>query len=682
MDDAMEGSVSGLSSLEHDADADDFDLRILQTARDERRLKQALHSRVHVFGKARTHPRVGLTMANLERSNANAHDHAHAYALHRPLSRSSISASTDGSSPGDPAMHAPSSWGRKSRAKRDWIRSIACDPETASPNTASPPAMVLAPEREPDASADWDLTFELNEASMIASTPYIPRSTTLDEIRQRETDSQHLLRRLARVSHTPPAARPSRPSDRQLESAHDKSEPEPMPKIESKLQQRPEPEREPEPEPEPEPKSEPRPRPESDPEQIIPLPETTPHPDTTTPHDNKLSHDIKSPDILSPLKKPPETPLPPKTPVVTGAWLDTPALRSVPPSTIPSRPRPSSPTQSSPHKRRSSTPASRPSTIVPPLSVLRPSLPTSALQAVVFQAKSSDRRPSAEYGDSTLNSLQDLITDAPDAALEEDTLHGLQLPTVAPQNEAQRQRHQELLHLHRMNDRLRAARTSIRDASRGMKRVEDQVDQVDHIEQDTQGKTGQLFRRGCPCASTDGHEISFWRWVKSLVWQKRLQTLRQASNSKWRAWGGLTGLGIALTLFLAWWISEEIACEIYCHHAYAWSSPHPFSVNMNAPQYPFVLPTLFYRNFIRFWWLPIWSCLRWIYSSIWGLAGSVESEKATLVASALREMKGSIWSTATVTAPTMTMGSWVSGTHGEIVEDMGRDLGMMDDEPV
>jgi len=235
------------------------------------------------------------------------------------------------------------------------------------------------------------------------------------------------------------------------------------------------------------------------------------------------------------------------------------------------------------------------------------------------------------------------------------------------------------LHLHRMNDRLRAARTSIRDASRGMKRVEDQVD---HVEQDPQGNTVQPFRRGCPCATTHAHDISFWRWAKSLVWQKRLQTLRQASNSKWRAWGGLTGFGIVLTLFLVWWISEEIACEIYCHHAYARSTPHPFSVNMDAPQYPFVLPTLAYRNFIQLWWLPTWSCISWVYSSIWGSVGNVESERPTLVMDTLREMKGTAWSTATVTAPTMTTGHWTSRAHSQVAEDMEWDLSMMDDERI
>lgn len=559
MDEAMEGSVSGLSSLEHDTDADDFDLRMLQTARDERRLKAAVRDRVHVFGKARTHPRVGLTMANLERSNTNAN------AMHRPSPSSSIS-SNGGSTKGEPPMYAPASWGSKSRTKRNWMRSIAWEPETGPARDIKPgiktkpePAIDMKPEPEHDASAEWDLTFELNEASMIASTPYIPRSTRLDDIRQRETDSQHLLRRLARLSHTPPITRPIRSLRRDTEPAPAESVPEAESHPELVTEPILEPELESEPQRKRSPKQEPKQEPE--PDQFNTLSELKPQRDTTS-IDKKLPLDTLS--LETPI---PDTPLPPKTPVVTGAWQDTPAPRPPPPNTILQRPRSTSPTKRTPQKQRtsattvpvSSVPEEAPPVIAPPLSVIRPSLPTSALQALVCQAKSSDRRSSADYGDSTLNSLQDLITDAPDAALDEDTLQGLQLPTATPQNEAQRQRQQELLHLHRMNDRLRAARTSIRDASRGMKRVEDQVDHVDHVEQELQSNTVKPFLHDCSCATTHAHELSLWRWAKSLVWHDRLQTLRQVSNSKWRAWGGLTSFGIVLTLFIAWWISEGIA---------------------------------------------------------------------------------------------------------------------------
>jgi hypothetical protein len=35
---------------------------------------------------------------------------------------------------------------------------------------------------------------------------------------------------------------------------------------------------------------------------------------------------------------------------------------------------------------------------------------------------------------------------------------------------------------------------------------------------------------------------------------------------------------------------------MYCHHPYAKFSPYAFSVNPNAPKYPFVIPTLAWRG--------------------------------------------------------------------------------------
>lgn len=228
---------------------------------------------------------------------------------------------------------------------------------------------------------------------------------------------------------------------------------------------------------------------------------------------------------------------------------------------------------------------------------------------------------------------------------DEDTLQGLKLPTETPKNDAERQRQQELLHLHRMNDKLRAARTSIRDASRGMKRLDDRVEHGE--EGETGRKDDARKKRGvspvstsadCPCVVDGGH-ASILQSCRSLFWDERLKALRK--GTRWRSVGGLTGLGIFLTALAVWWLSEEIAwyvsflywysnfyewkhqtntktSEFYCHPQYATSSPYPFSVNMNAPRYPFVLPTLFYRSFIRMWWLPLYSLLSSFLSAFGG----------------------------------------------------------------
>jgi hypothetical protein len=200
---------SALSELENDAE-DEFEKRMIQNARDERRLNQALGGRPQAFRKARTHPRVGLTLDNLERNNVAAGADAHVKFESPP--------SSTGSTRSDPAIHAPATWGRKSRSNRNWMRTITYEGEQQQHEQQTPApaddtihdhydeADANVPRRSVedsplshkssihgtprnDQSQEWDLTFELNEASMIASTPYIPRSTVLDDIRQREIES-------------------------------------------------------------------------------------------------------------------------------------------------------------------------------------------------------------------------------------------------------------------------------------------------------------------------------------------------------------------------------------------------------------------------------------------------------------------------------------------------------------
>ncbi|KAJ4377862.1 hypothetical protein N0V83_000692 [Neocucurbitaria cava] len=695
--------VSGLSSLENDAD--DFEKLMIQNARDERRLNEALHGRVQAFRKARTHPRVGLTIDNLERNNAR-NDAAVGTNAHVKFESPP---SSSGSTRSDPAIHAPPGWGRKSRTNRNWMRTITYEadededqnqqtprPADDTPNGRyhdsyqqhvddaqdaniprrsvedSPLSHKSSIQGTPrnDRSAEWDLTFEINEASIIASTPYIPRNTALDDIRQREMeslreqavttarldriregspeqtlkrprsssaksvniapngasnteqatqgadspqkklrtrtnswqsigksqpvtgvgkedsltamyksaetvgtvgeevlvnsqkypsrptrhrreDSQDLLRRLARVSNTPSpgrvaASRPqtvfARQTDSSTQATVTVTAPAPTEREEEPVVEAPEP------------------------DDVVEPAVTTEEPQA--PRDAGIS--------LEPVPEPvPEaedgdadaTPMPmersilnPKTPVVTGAWVETPGPRTIRKlvSTLRSPSNNILRKDKSPEKTDAPTMEETLETVTAEVS--RPQLPSSALQALVQEAKANGREHSTDYGDSTINSLEDLITPlAANAGVEvdEDTLQGLQLPTSEPRNEAERQRQQELLHLHRMNDRLRTVRTNIRDASRGMKRVEDRVEHAE--EEGENGTKGKIVYTACPCATNGGHQFSLWKWWKSLFWQEGLKTERQAKNSRWKFWGGLTGLGIFLMLFFTWWISEEIA---------------------------------------------------------------------------------------------------------------------------
>lgn len=251
-----------------------------------------------------------------------------------------------------------------------------------------------------------------------------------------------------------------------------------------------------------------------------------------------------------------------KTPKVMGAWVDTPAPRFA------SRPieRPFSPievttdqgTQSrSPVKKKEHDTEDQEKEI----ERVRPKLPKSALEAIVEEAKSHGRKDyhHDSLGDSTIDSLEDLIApageDSEGLGLDDDTLQGLQLPTEPPRNEAERQRQQELAQLHRMNQRLRAARTSIRDASRGMKRVESRAE---HVDED--GQRVKIVYRDCPCAA-HGHMNP---WIMAWTGFKRMfrdPTMRRRAGLTWLSIGLLSFLVWLILELYAWYVDARYSCR-------------------------------------------------------------------------------------------------------------------------
>lgn len=751
-------SISGLTDLENDADdLDDFDRRMMQEARDRRRLEDAARGKVQPFRKARTHPRVGLTMENLERHESRAQG--------GPASRRGPSSSSGAS---DPAIRPPASWGSKARVRRNWLRTFASEAEQelgaqedivdqlagTTPRVSdtaaadgprasvedSPLARKSSIQGTPSATrhrnarfeddSDIDLSIDFNEASMIASTPYVSRNPILDDIRQREIESSrdqaattsrqanghidssekvqkpisssvgqerdastatrgeirrhispvvvykktaetvgvvdpsllaneqrtpelpsrkkedhhNLLRRLARASSNTPS--PARPSEERAESAaprRDSASPE------DTLKGKP------------------------------PVVKDVVIADLST-RQPSLNEPSKASQEQQPGPPPPEpvdvdatsAPVEPsilqaKTPRVTGAWIDTPkpiTNHKIPeeplqlPSPPPERPTDRSPIKRSPRKPRASG-TSQDAGQPQPMEPTRPKLPRSALQAIVEEAKANGQTPRHEdqLGDSTIDSLEDLISPANElegAEADEDTLQGLQVPTQPPRNEAERLRHKELLQLQQMNQRLRNARTSIRDASRGMKKVEHQVEHMEGNSNPTPKPSGQ----GCPCTS-NGHQNP---WAIAWSGFTRLFYKPEARRTY-----GLTWLSVALLTFVAWFVSELLACEKYCHKMYA-PRMVGFGVAADAPRFPFVVPTLIYRNLQRPWGLLtwplklLWSMAGWIWGQVWDSFFDADDADAEVV------KRGA---TSTIRKVTTTVLQQAQGTYDEPDFDFG-----------
>ncbi|KAL1609990.1 hypothetical protein SLS60_001655 [Paraconiothyrium brasiliense] len=715
--------------------------------------------RIHAFSKARVHPRVGVTLENLERHNAKNNaalgPNAHVKFQSPP--------SSSGSTRSDPALNVPSGWGRKGRVKRNWMREIATE-EKRSPSAHEDTVdrLALDPEQTPPHNRDEprqsvedsplshksslhgtpasqrrrsieDWSFDMNEASLIASTPYRPRNTILDDIRNREIealkeqnvattrldkaretspkelrprsasakstvdqwegtapektspvqglselhlhkrnkswqtvgkapastgegtegspivvyknntetigmignrlladatnvrrpphrrdDSRDLLRRLARASSTPSPGRPedSRPliaPGQRLSSSSQTMATETSPTAPSTR---------------------------GGSGAVTSAERTTDEPTDLDEHPPRKSERPIEPratqdtsseslrNIVHATPKPAERSfLHPKTPVVTGAWVDTivgsPDISTIQESTGSSQPpifpRKCSPRKQTLHDSQAALPAED-LQLTPEVS--KPNLPRSVLGALVEEARATGERRSTEYGESTINSLEELI--APIANTvdsgepDEDTLP-LDVLAKAPRTEAERRRQEELLHIQNMDRRLRSTRTSLRDTSRGIRRVEEQIERSGErttiVSDDSSGEKIISREYKCPCAENGGHRLSLWKTIKLIFYDETLKPKRHG-------WG-LTWLSIFLVTFFTWFILENICCEIWGHHTYA-SSYKGYGVIWGAPEYPYVLPTMTYRALIKPWWRPLYALFSWI----WGAVGARTVEAA------------------------------------------------------
>ncbi|KAF2445218.1 hypothetical protein P171DRAFT_315896, partial [Karstenula rhodostoma CBS 690.94] len=717
-----------LTSLE--SGADDFERRMIENLRNERR-NDAPTPKVHAFSKARVRPRVGVTLENLERHNAKSSvalgPSAHVKFQSPP--------SSSGSTGSDPALNVPSGWGRKGRVRRNWLREItthdnrepgAHDDTSIEDSPLSHKGSLHGTPASQRRRSIEDWSFDMNEASLIASTPYRPRNTRLEDIRQRELeslqeqgvatnlldriresspeeirrprsastksatapdnatepvqttpeqplsemrlhkrnkswqavgkapaitgegtegspivvykrssetigmvdsrfladtanarrpaarrdDSRDLLRRLARASSTPSPGRPevSRPQTtptRQTGSSSQTMVTETSPRVPTmegssgtipaeKVEH-------------------------TDPAKDQPRIGTHQPQSTEKRQESRagqLSANDSQRNSINATPKPANHSIfNPKTPVVTGAWVDT-IIGTPGPSTVqkPSErsqsstsPQKGSPRKSLPQDSESAPPAEDQQPIP---EVSKPTLPRSVLGALVEEARASGQRRPTDYGDSTINSLEELMAPIADTSEsgepDEDTIP-LDVSTKAPRNEAERRRQEELVHIQNMDRRLRSTRTSLRDTSRGIRRVEEQIERDGErttIVTDGNENEKRIYREyKCPCVETGGHHFSLWKASKLLFYDERLKPSR-------RGWG-LTWLSIFLLAFLTWFILENICCEIWGHHPYA-SSYKGYGVVWGAPEYPYVLPTMTYRAFIKPWWRPLHAGLSWI----------------------------------------------------------------------
>ncbi|KAH0350388.1 hypothetical protein KCU83_g4990, partial [Aureobasidium melanogenum] len=344
--------------------------------------------------------------------------------------------------------------------------------------------------------------------------------------------------------------------------------------------------------------------------------------------------EIPEPALSEPLvtpSRPPERQLPAKTPVVMGAWIDTPQTarqshKSVTSQVDHQTTEPSKPTSEDPHQR----------------SISEPNLPTSALDAVLQDFRNGKRRDDDDptLGDSTIASLEDVMVpsadntlrldlpDVPSAQIQSSKASGKQDISQAetakkrqdsepdpkdnkPALQKDTERRQRWSVLEGSNKQFSGTSASSKHKSQ----TKDDRDLDAAIASASRGSTSR------PSDSKSAHQHA-----QCIQCGQPASVLRAAWNEYWgwffrrdaQAVLGfrLTWLGLACTMFWAWFITEWIFSSILSPPKYA-TRMRGYGVDPHAPRFPYVLPTVASRPLTPLI-SPLASSAAWLWKVVWG----------------------------------------------------------------
>ncbi|PGH04030.1 hypothetical protein GX51_03700 [Blastomyces parvus] len=333
-----------------------------------------------------------------------------------------------------------------------------------------------------------------------------------------------------------------------------------------------------------------------------------------------------------------------KTPVVTGAWIDTPApdrnaeppqdpsleinspsaiaaqnhsrnrglaattkseLENLPPENLPlEKPPPEKPpleklpleqqedTRPKPKTKRAS---SKP--------LKKPKLPRSALEAVIEDAKSGNH--GLLLGESTLDSLQELL-DENSTILDSKPFIKSESNGDDDDEEEEETKDKGFAQtddavVERLNKKLQSLVRSINATQTGLTSLERQISKDASIllSRTTKQSKKPLHRHAdssndaCDVHSDGRHYVTF---PLPQLWYRHPGTNRLR----------LTRLSWIVLGFFTWYFAELVMCDYYCHPLYA-ATCERNCLDPNAPRMPLVIPTMLWR----------WSHLSAILSPVW-----------------------------------------------------------------
>ncbi|KAI4731534.1 hypothetical protein E4T49_00703 [Aureobasidium sp. EXF-10728] len=337
--------------------------------------------------------------------------------------------------------------------------------------------------------------------------------------------------------------------------------------------------------------------------------------------------------IVTP-SRPPERQLPAKTPVVMGAWIDTPqTARQSNSSAISEVDR-----QTSEHSKTIAEDTYQ-------RSISEPNLPTSALDAVLKDLRNGKRREDDDptLGDSTIASLEDVMAPSADNTLRLDlpNVPSAQPPSSQGNNKQDTARanfakeKQEPKHGSKDDAQISKQDADLRQrwsALGGVKKMLSGTSATSKPKPQTKNSRAldeaiASASRGSTSRSSDAPGVhQHVAGTKCVQCGRSTSVLRAAWNEYWgwyfcrdaRAPLGfrLTWLGLACTMFWTWLLIEWTLSSIVSPPKYA-TKMRGFGVDPHAPRFPYVLPTLAARPLTPLV-SPLISSAAWLWKIVWG----------------------------------------------------------------
>jgi hypothetical protein len=306
-----------------------------------------------------------------------------------------------------------------------------------------------------------------------------------------------------------------------------------------------------------------------------------------------------SPNTLITPSRPVERALPAKTPVVMGAWVDTPQTtrQQTNPATFVDNHALGSIAEDGDQR-----------------AISEPNLPASALDAVLKGLRNGKRREDDDptLGDSTIASLEEVMAPSADVTmlLELPDVPAVQPPVSKPADQESTRTNTGVSNIERTKQPTGTAMNN-RD-ERGQQQKSSASSDTGVKATPRQTRVDNALKKAIASAVSGStsksqnirHTHTSQRNVQCDQCGRPPSVLGAAWNEYWglyfhrdsRAPLGfrLTWLGLVCTTFWTWLLTEWILSSIFSHPKYA-TKMHGFGVNPHAPEFPYVLPTLLLR---------------------------------------------------------------------------------------